>query len=334
MKLKSVLANGAAATALCLAMPAHADHAYVSLFGGFNSLNADDIRIGPFSYSTTIGKHYSKTILATDSPTKWSTRHGYLKGTTFYFRRTNSGYTYAVTYVGGFNDSAADSGFVIGGALGMDFDDGWRAEIEIAWRKNDIGERHHFMGTFSQVSRSHSTRFLTGEASLFTPSGSRTATGPTFGGTAPFTDYRTWVYSTGTSFTATAKASGEVQAFSVMANVWYDWDLGEGNPIHPFVGAGVGAVDLSVKLSGHAVLPTNTAVMFGTYQNTAKFATDTDDWTWGWQAGAGLAYEFGNGMSLSAQYRYFSTGNITVAGRDYGVSSNELLFGLIVPLGQ
>ena len=122
----------------------------------------------------------------------------------------------------------------------------------------------------------------------------------------------------------------------MMANVWYDFNM-EGSPYTPFVGVGVGAVNLGVEYAGRAVLPTNTAGVvpnYTTLQNTIRFATDTDEWTWGWQAAAGLAYEFGNGMSLSAQYRYFSTGDITVLGQDFGVSSHEGLIGLQIPLGN
>ena len=47
----------------------------------------------------------------------------------------------------------------------------------------------------------------------------------------------------------TALSDGEVSAFSLMANVWYDIDLGN-SPITPFLGAGVGMAKVDVEHRG------------------------------------------------------------------------------------
>ena len=52
------------------------------------------------------------------------------------------------------------------------------------------------------------------------------------------------------------------------------------------------------------------------------------------QFGAGLAYEFPNGMRLSAQYRYFATSEADFGpGGEVKIESNDFLLGFTVPLG-
>lgn len=340
MNLKSVLISSAAIGALAMTAPAYADSTYVSFFGGINSLDADDLNIGPFSYST-------KAKLVLQGTYAGNTGSGTLKVGTFlggyigvqgtgYAQVTFTGGYYAVTYVNSFREDEFDSGFVVGAALGRDFEDGWRAELEIAWRSNEMGETHPVTGTHASLLQVNSTIKGTGSVNLYSTGGSKTFSG-TYASTAPLSLTGSSSAITTAPFSATAQGDGDVNSFAIMANVWYDFDMGNGSPFKPFVGAGVGAVNLSVDYSGMAVLPTNSAgtlATYGTYQNTAAFATDTDEWTWGWQAAAGLAYEFSGGMRLSAQYRYFSTGDIDVLGQDFSVSSHEGLVGLHIPLGN
>jgi len=337
MKLKTILIGSAAASAMAFAAPAGAE-TYLSVFGGWNSLDGDDLGFGPFSYTglfssdtdaTTI--YFVGAIFGTSSWTGYFsvTSSGTLKTT----RYTNA---YGSTYAAGFSEDEFDSGFVVGGAFGFDFANGLRSEIEIAWRKNDMGEDHAITGTQNQRSYAKRTDSWVGYIKRFTTGGSFVSGGSYTTGN-PFIAVSTSHTSASTPLAVTATASGDVSSFALMANVWYDFDLGESSPIIPFVGVGLGAVNLSVDYSGAAALPPNAGSVIGasgTIQNTIAFATDTEEWTWGWQVGAGLAYEFGDGMRLSAQYRYFSTGDITVAGQDFGVNSQEGLIGLHIPFGR
>jgi len=336
MRLKSILVGSAAASVICLAAPAFAGDYYVSVFGGINSLDGDNLAVGPFSYSTVAysSSHgpQSHNIITGFVGTPEGGQLKILNGlayTTF-----TSGF-FAHTYASGFSEGSFDSGFVVGAALGMGFAENWRAELEMAWRKNNMGQGHVLHGTQSSLSGSRGTKYFTGTIYFKTSGGATTDSGIYTAGN-PLTLQFYSLNSTAAPFQANVATSGDVTSFALMANLWHDFKI-ENSPITPFIGAGVGAVRLAVDYSGQAVLPTNTQGVlsnYGTFQHTAHFGTNTDDWTWGWQAGAGLAYDLGNGMSISAQYRYFATGDITVAGQDFGVTSNEGLIALQIPLSR
>lgn len=110
-----------------------------------------------------------------------------------------------------------------------------------------------------------------------------------------------------------------------MTNLWYDFDLSDQTPVTPFVGVGIGAAHLDADHSVHVEFPSFTATSH----------TSADDWVFVWQAGAGLGYEFGNGMIISAQCRYFATGDADIGGgQDVSVNAHEALIGLNIPLGN
>jgi opacity protein-like surface antigen len=140
-----------------------------------------------------------------------------------------------------------DTGFVVGGAVGAKLDqwlNGLRAEIEVAYRRNDLS------GSFS------------------------TSSGSTGG-----------VLNLNSS------------NFSVMANVWYDIDMGW--KIKPYVGGGAGWV--RSKVNGAAVTTFtsggSTTGLFTTFNATASgFA---------WQLGLGFNYEAAPGVDVGVGYRYF-----------------------------
>jgi opacity protein-like surface antigen len=107
-----------------------------------------------------------------------------------------------------------------------------------------------------------------------------------------------------------------------MANLWYDYDLG--NNFSAIFGGGLGAAHLNVEYN--AALPT----YFG---STAQYRVDDGGWGFAYQVGAGLGYDLGGGMMLSAQYRYFATSDIDVGRTDLSVTSHNFLVGLNIPLG-
>ena len=129
---------------------------------------------------------------------------------------------------------------------------------------------------------------------------------------------------------------GEISSFSLMANVWYGFDLGNNSPITPFVGFGVGVANVDAEYSGRATMPYNFPYYYwsGTYvTNTFDFNYSADDWIFAWQAGVGIAYEFEGGATLSAQYRYFATGDADLGPRDISVEAHEGIIALSFPLG-
>lgn len=165
------------------------------------------------------------------------------------------------------------------------------------------------------------------------PTGTGTGSGPggTTATTATYTINNPFVLygykSTGTgpsTITGTATTDGDITAFSLMANVWYDYQLGEG-PVSLILGGGLGAAKLDFDYSARISVSSITTSTRGT----------ADDWVFAWQAGAGLGFDLGNGMMLSAQYRYFSTGDADIGGgQDASVNAHEALIGLNIPLGN
>lgn len=103
--------------------------------------------------------------------------------------------------------------------------------------------------------------------------------------------------SSGRFFATTVLSSGSAGAveanlstFSLLANLWYDFDIGEN--IKPYVGGGVGF--------GW----TNGEVTF--YPATlASFQQDFDDSGFVWQLGAGFKYPLNDSMQIGVGYRYF-----------------------------
>ena len=74
---------------------------------------------------------------------------------------------------------------------------------------------------------------------------------------------------------------GKLRAMRLMANIWFDMDLGN---FAPYFGGGLGMQNTELK----------------------GFGSKDDDNTMAFQGGAGLAYWFGNATALSLDYRYVS----------------------------
>ena len=129
--------------------------------------------------------------------------------------------------------SDADTGFVVGGAVGTSLDkwvNGLRVEAEVSFRRNDLG------GTYS----------------------------------------------------TTGTIDGNLSTFAVMANAWYDFDIGA--KVRPYVGGGIGWA----RMDGDVVSFTSLTAM---EQTDSGFA---------WQIGLGGRYAVGDGVAVGLGYRYFS----------------------------
>lgn len=149
-------------------------------------------------------------------------------------------------------DTSFKTGFVVGGNWGVDWGT-FRTELEFAYRENQSGKSGHV-----------TTMYKYG----------------TVGG--PLT--------TSSTKNEVEPMSLRLRAYSLMANVWYDFHgLDLPNGITPYVGAGIGGA--SVQLSG-------------TINNKALISTN--DFVFAWQAGAGVSMPVSESVKLFVDYRYFA----------------------------
>lgn len=158
-----------------------------------------------------------------------------------------------------------DTGFAISGALGKRFDF-FRAELEVAYQANDV-DTHSGVFVADSIA-------LDGEDAAVLISGLDTNLGVSVGDVV-------------------ADGQGQVDTIFVMANVYYDFDLG--GPLKPYVGggAGVGFVDVDYSPSATAII-------------------QDDSTAFAYQAMAGVTYEVGPATELFAGYRYRATTDVEV----------------------
>lgn len=164
---------------------------------------------------------------------------------------------FAVSTTGGTDtfafDSNSDTGFIIGGAVGMSLAQvapGLRAEVAVDYRQNKV------KGNWA----------------------SDTIT------STPGNDSGTLDYNHKT--------------FSVLANAWYDFDLGG---FKPYVGGGLGWAE--TKLDGSYVGGTAPTINF-------------KDNGFAWQLGAGVNFQIAPNMQLGVGYRYFKGPDVTLSAPD------------------
>jgi len=194
-----------------------------------------------------------------------------------------------------------EDGWVVGAALGTSLGEGLRGELELAFRTFDVDAGFNI------------------NANAYGAVGTST-TGGTYVSTT-----------TSLSTRIAASSDGDMDVWSVMANIWYDFNMGD-SAYTPFVGVGVGMANLSLDYS---------ATVAGTFTNTASsttfaFSTGTsfsdDAWAFAYQFGAGLAYNMGNGSTLSAQYRYFGTTDAEFGPLEVRAESHAVMVGFNFPM--
>ena len=154
----------------------------------------------------------------------------------------------------------ADTGFVLGGAIGTSLDKwqkGLRVELETSYRRNDV------------------------------PGGWRVIEGGEGGGTS------------------SGAIDANLSTFAVMANLWYEHDMGW--KVRPYIGGGVGWA--RAKLDG-AVLTSSGSSTFTSF--------DIENNGFAWQLGAGFNYEAAPGVDLGLGYRYFNGPDFS---RPFGIDS-------------
>jgi opacity protein-like surface antigen len=150
-------------------------------------------------------------------------------------------------------------GFVLSAAVGMHLNNvlpGLRVEGELGYRENDVNA---------------SWRSATVTSISSTPTSN----------------------SVGDLATANGSRQYQHNAFSIMANAWYDFQVAG---LKPYVGGGIGWANVEVD---------------GVYQSKAVGPAFSES-GFAWQLGAGLHLPIDEQMSLGIGYRYFSGPDITI----------------------
>jgi len=321
MKFKKVLLSTGAAVALAAASSAQAGD-YFTVFGGVSF--QQDIQ-GSQSFSAT------RTGLT---------------------QFLGLGSFYQFSTVSASFDQDLDSGFVLGAAYGRNWNQHWRGELELAYRENQVdGDmklvetgNYGFLGggvTYLNVYKYLTTVPITALTTVVVPS------------LGLFGD----PYNPG-GLTATVPADGSVSHFSIMANVWYDFNIA--GPWETFFGLGAGMAQVNANnITAPVVAPpgTYTRTMstlihlhsiagsgtdLGPFTSKATYAAlldpvlsvDGSDWVFAYQFGLGAGYNLDNGVRLSAQFRYFGTEEAEIDGVELDGEATEMLFGISFPLGN
>ena len=124
---------------------------------------------------------------------------------------------------------------------------------------------------------------------------------------------------------------GDISVVSILANGYYDFDLG--SKVQLYATAGVGAAQISFNKLGTDNVAFHDP---GVYSN--------DETTLAWQVGAGLAVPISDHVKLDLRYRYFATTDVTISSESFfyyvnesdpiktNVSSHSVLLGLRVDI--
>jgi len=357
MNLRDVLTASAATVALLGASGAQAEGTYLSLFGGLSTFDDEvNMQTSVFNPGITIPGHYNGTaVLAASTPITFALTTPIVTTRTIGYLKTLVGVRYDSTQIYHSSywnlEDDFDNGFVVGAALGTSFSDGFRGELELSYRASDVDSggrvsrringtirqniyfptvtadvyRYLIFNTFLTTFVPYTGTFASG---LPVSSGSasltlKVATGVNIGSINGPTIYLPNASTAQGTFTS----SGEVQVWSLMANVWYDFDFMGMNPegITTFVGGGIGVADLSLELD---------ATMGTYFGGTRGYSIDDSSMGFAYQMGAGIGFELGEGMMLSAQYRWFGTSDVDVGNTDMRVESHNAIISLSVPLGN
>jgi opacity protein-like surface antigen len=352
LNMKSILTGSAATIALVAASQANASGYYVGLFGGWSTLeDSFDVSTSTAGKKNVFNSTTSSTQLfysKSTAPTGTSTTKTYFVGYTGsgapYLDTNTNVHTYGGTanyhtdmhfFASGSatlakratamaSRNSFDDGWVVGGSMGWDFGNGWRTELEAAYRANDVDARSIGTSVRTYVFTtylSHTDMHYSG------PAGSQTSS-------VLYQYTKTNVSTVTNSITGPANIDGDLTTWSFMFNVWYDFDFGD-SPLHPFIGGGIGFAHANLDYKVTATGIPNPYSLFGTsfaYRGNGE----ASDWGFAYQIGAGLGYDLGNGMMLSAQYRYFNTGAMDLSLADQievNLESHNFLVGLNIPLG-
>lgn len=106
--------------------------------------------------------------------------------------------------------------------------------------------------------------------------------------------------------------NGDVSVLSLMANGFYDFDLG--SKVELYATAGVGIAEVSFKNVHEIVtIAGDGSGGYVFYPNPGPGYT-AHETTLAWQVGAGIAVPIADSIKLDLRYRYFTTTDFTLAG--------------------
>ena len=114
--------------------------------------------------------------------------------------------------------------------------------------------------------------------------------------------------------------SGDLKALNLMANVWFDLDVGDG--FKPYVGGGIGGGQLTLGTT--AKTEPFTLGTIRTPETTQEFP-DSSAWAFAYQVGAGVGYELVLGLTVSLGYRLSGTTTAELAWNAADSGTDEIL---------
>ncbi len=204
-----------------------------------------------------------------------------------------------------------EGGWVVGAALGYYLNENLRIEFEEAYRRFSIEGSARGQDT----SRAHLRLF----------------DGGSFTGTFDVTEQAAF----------DAEADGSRSAWSLMANLWHDFDLGS---VTPFVGAGVGIAYVDQEFEALELPATSSATLCDRpdpYPDAClapapvhRIHETGGTWAFAYQAAAGLGWDLGDSAILSAQYRFFGTAEPEIGNGQNSIQSHEILLGINIPFDR
>ncbi len=335
MKLRSVLTASAAVIALSAGSTAQAANYYLSVFGGISTFDDEIVLHDSGSVSLL-----SATNVFT-GPVAGGTLGG-LTGLFTYFYTINLHLTTASFFYGTSNfswEDDFDTGFVVGAAIGRDLVSGFRGELELAYRQADVSGGASAANNFDGRSGVRGYGGATYNVFKYTYAGPGTSTVTsvpiglftlgsttfmtTYGQPFPFS-YNLPAYS---NFDTAVASSGDLSVWSLMANVWLDFDLFGMNPdsVTTFAGGGIGIAQLELEYK---------ADFKNIFGMPMSYSIDDSAQVFAYQLGAGIGFDLGGGVVLSAQYRWFGTSDADLGNTDMRMESHNAIIGLTVPLAM
>lgn len=186
----------------------------------------------------------------------------------------------------------SDRGMAFSGALGYRFADGLRVEGELSYRKYD----------FKTIT-------------VREPGGLSAIAGFNPYSLAPDAPQRIGALN---ALRGTRELEGDLRSLTLMANLYYDFDLGL--DFKPYVGGGIGLSRVSVEGSV-----------------SGRKTVDDDDTVMAYQLGAGLGYRVGGSddrpVVISVDFRHFATADPTFEGALTGTPFDAEIGGNYVGIG-
>lgn len=104
-----------------------------------------------------------------------------------------------------------------------------------------------------------------------------------------------------------------LQSLSVMLNALYVCDTGDF--WRPYLSAGVGAVQLDIDR--------------GTAGPFLPASVSGSEWAFGWQGSAGMAFDVDDNHAITIGYRYQSSEDVTIGGRNVEYASHSISIGVV-----